>query len=652
MAPRGPCAFSLMNPVSKPPRSRALWTVLPLAGVLMASGVQVSRAIAAEAPPPAETPAEAPAKAAEAVQQENQIAPAEGPITYTVKIEGAPGGGVESLLEESSQLIRLRSSPPMTLAALGQRIVRDERRFRAALESEGYYNATVVTSTKDENGRVAVTVTVDAGERYAVTSVVFDLAREEPATVALIKPEDYEEPLKEIVGRPARAADVILAEDTALDRLRAKGFPFAARGDRQMDVDHTTRTIAVNLPVTLGRQAFFGATHFEGLAKVNESHMQRLVPWPQGEIFSVDALDEFREDLIFASLFTSVRVEPAATSIPENGSPLDVNVIVTEGPHRSVGTGLTYARDKGLGASAYWHHRNLFGNGERFEANLDGNKIDQTAEASLEKPGFLDRRNKLKFGATAHHEDTDAFKEYSGTVTAAVERELNELWRVGAGTTFEVAALTEDGLQRNSYLAGLPLAVTRAVDERILIEMTRGWRLRVNVIPYVGRYVGTTTFVHLESEVSGYLPVMRDDRLVLAGRLKLGSLLGEHTDDIPANKRFFAGGGGSIRGFGYQLVGPLDAENKPMGGRGLIETSMEARFRITDTIGIVPFIDAGMVSRHGLPGQDGDIRLGAGLGARYYTGAGPLRVDVALPLNKRAGVDKSFQFYVSFGQAF
>lgn len=224
--------------------------------------------------------------------------------------------------------------------------------------------------------------------------------------------------------------------------------------------------------------------------------------------------------------------------------------------------------------------------------------------------------------------------------------------RVGAGTTFEFAALTEDGLKRNSYLAGLPLGVTRAVDERILIEMTRGWRLRVNVIPYVGCYVGTATFVHLETEVNGYFPVMRNDRLVLAGRLKLGSLLGENTDDIPANKRFFAGGGGSIRGFGYQLVGPLDAENKPMGGRALIETSMEARFRITDTIGIVPFIDAGMVSRHGLPGQDGDIRLGAGLGARYYTGAGPLRVDVALPLNKRAGVDKSFQFYVSFGQAF
>ncbi len=608
--------------------SRSLWAVLFLTTML------TEPVLAAEAPPA-------------------EITPAEGPIAYTVAVEGAPGGGVESLLKESSQLLRLRNSPPMTLAALGQRIARDEQRFRAALESEGYYSATVITSTKDgEKGRVAVTVTVDPGPRYAVTSVVFDLAREEPETVALIKPEDYERPLKDIVGRPARAADVILAEDTALDLLRAKGFPFARRGDRQLDVDHTTHTVAVNLPVDLGHQAFFGATHFSGLEDVNESHLQRLVPWPAGDIFSLNALDAFRDDLILASLFTSVRVEPAATSVPENGSPLDVNVVVAEGPHRSVGTGVTYARDKGLGASAYWRHRNLFGNGEKFEANLDGNKLDQTAELSLAKPGFLSRRNTLKLGATGHHEDTDAFKEYSGTLRGSIERELSDLWRIAGGTTFEFAALTEDGIDRNSYLMGLPMGVSRAVDERLVVEMTRGWRLRANLTPYVGRYAGTVTFAHLETELDGYWPPLRGDRVVLAGRLKVGSLLGEHTDNIPANKRFYAGGGGSIRGFGYQLVGPLDADNAPMGGRGLIETSAEARIRITDTIGVVPFVDAGMVSRGGLPGGDGDIRIGAGIGARYYTGAGPLRVDFAIPLNRRGGVDKSWQFYVSFGQAF
>lgn len=615
-----------------PARGRALWPVLVLIAGPAAAAAEGAQGGAAPAP------VSAPAAA-------------EGPVAYTVAIEGAPGGGVEDLLRESSQLIRLRDTPPMTLAALGQRIVGDERRFRAALESEGYYAATVVSAVKDGGERLALTVTVTPGPRYRVGAVAIDLRRADAG--ALIAPEDYAAPLADIAGRPARAADVIGAEDTVIDLMRAKGFPFARRGARRVDIDHAAQTVSVVLPVDLGHRAVFGRTHFEGFENVNESHLQRLVPWTQGATFSHGALETFREDLVLSTLFTSVRVAPAADAVPEDGAPLDVSVTVAEGPHRSVGTGVTYARDKGLGASAFWHHRNLFGNGERFEAGLDGTKIDQTAELSLEKPAFLSRSNTLKLGATGHHEDTDAFTEWSGTLRAGLERRFGPLWRAGAGATLEYAAITESGVLRHSYLAGLPLAVSRGVDERqMLVEVTRGWRWQAGVTPYVGAFDGTVTFVHLQTELNGYLPVSRGERVILAGRLKLGSILGEHTDDIPANKRFYAGGGGSIRGYGYQLVGPLDAANAPMGGRGLIETSFEARVRVTETIGVVPFVDAGMVSRHGLPGQDGDIRVGAGLGARYYTGAGPLRVDVAVPLNKRAGVDKGFQFYISFGQAF
>lgn len=596
----------------------------------------------------------APALAAEAPSARPAAVPAPtvGPARYSVRIEGAPGRRVENLMRESSQLVRLRDNPPMTLAALGQRIAGDERRFRAVLESEGYYIGTVVTATRQEQDRVAVTITVTPGERYRVGALAFDFTGASADTIALIDAVDYETALQDVVEEPARAADVILAEDTALDVLRANGFPFAARGERKLSINHEARTVAVVLPVTLGHQAVFGATRFSGLDSVNESHVQRLVPWPPGETFDLGALDQFRNDLVTASLFSSVRIEPAADSVPTNGAPLDVAVDLTEAPHRSVGAGLTYARDKGLGASTFWTHRNLFGNGERFEAKLDGTELDQTAGLSLDKPAFLSRRNTLKLGASGHHAETEAFTEWSGALRAGLEHRLTDLWRVSGGGTFEYAALTEDDILRHSYLTGLPLGVSRGVDERLMLELTRGWRLQANVTPYVGAFAGTVTFVHLETEVSGYLPLDAEARYVLAGRVKVGSLLGEATDSIPANKRFYAGGGGSIRGFGYQLVGPLDAENSPVGGRGLVETSFEARLRITDTIGIVPFVDAGIVSRHGLPGQDGDIRVGAGLGIRYYTAAGPLRVDFATPLNRRPGVDNAFQFYISFGQAF
>jgi translocation and assembly module TamA len=137
---------------------------------------------------------------------------------------------------------------------------------------------------------------------------------------------------------------------------------------------------------------------------------------------------------------------------------------------------------------------------------------------------------------------------------------------------------------------------------------------------------------------------------VLAARLKVGTIVG--AGNVPPDKRFYAGGGGSVRGFGYQLVSPLAADGTPIGGRGLLESSLEMRIRLTDTIGVVPFVDAGSVSPTSLPGRDARIAVGAGIGARYYTGVGPLRVDFAMPVNPRGGIDKGFQFYLSFGQAF
>jgi translocation and assembly module TamA len=148
------------------------------------------------------------------------------------------------------------------------------------------------------------------------------------------------------------------------------------------------------------------------------------------------------------------------------------------------------------------------------------------------------------------------------------------------------------------------------------------------------------------------LPLNALQTTVFAARLKVGSIIGSATERIPADRRFYAGGGGSIRGFGYQLVSPLDANGAPTGGRSLIETSIEARLRVTRTIGVVPFIDAGSVSSSSLPGQGVSMRVAGGVGLRYYTGVGPLRADFAVPINKRAGVDKGFQFYLSFGQAF
>jgi translocation and assembly module TamA len=153
-------------------------------------------------------------------------------------------------------------------------------------------------------------------------------------------------------------------------------------------------------------------------------------------------------------------------------------------------------------------------------------------------------------------------------------------------------------------------------------------------------------------DASTYYAPLDSKRLIIAARGKIGGMVGDSRADIPAPKRFYSGGGGSVRGYQYQLVGPLDADNDPQGGRSVIEMGVEARIRVTEDFGLVPFLEGGNVFDSMAPDFSESFRWGAGIGARYYTAIGPIRFDIAVPLNKRKGVDDDFQFYISIGQAF
>ena len=251
----------------------------------------------------------------------------------------------------------------------------------------------------------------------------------------------------------------------------------------------------------------------------------------------------------------------------------------------------------------FWEHRNLFGAAEKLILSLDGTEIDQTAIAMFSKPGFISPRQSLKLATEFHHADTDAFREWSTKVSAALERRLGEHWTVSAGVLGEAATIKDDGASTQSYLAGLPLAATwSTVEAADLLDPTKGWRVSMAAAPYAGSSEGSIAFLESEAQASVYLPLDSAKRHVFAARVRVGSLVGAATTKVPANHRFYAGGGGSIRGYGYQLVGPFDVEGRPTGGRSLLEAGVETRLRLTETVGIVPFVDVGAVSASSIPG--------------------------------------------------
>lgn len=573
-------------------------------------------------------------------------------VPYDVTFSGLPDKALEAQVKAASQLMRLKESPPASVLGLRRRLRADIQRINEILKSEGYYGARVIpalvrpSGTGDETAKAEVSLTILPGSRYTFAPPTVQL---QPALDNA--PPDYSAVLKALEDRPARAAAVAEAERGAVLVLTNGGYPFARVLPRRAEVDHARTAIRLDLALDPGQRHSFGTIDYTGLETVEAAYPDRLVPWQAGDVFDLSALNTYRQTLIDTRLFTSVKVEPS-TGTDQSAEPLDILVTLQEGSLRTIGAFVSYARDEGFGGGASWQHRNFFGQAETLNLKAEASELNQTLSAGLSKPAFRRPDQVLSTNVVFLHEDSDAFEEYSVEVNAGLERDLWADWRGGVGVSLEAAELTDTFGTEQSYLVGLPLSLSLDRTDSLL-DPKHGYRLAVEATPYFGEFAGTALFTRTSVTGTYYYPVTDDPRpVVLAARLKVGSVIGESSRDIPANKRFYSGGGGSVRGFGYQLIGPLDASNNPSGGRSIVETGLEARIPVTDSLSIVPFIDSGFVSSKVVPSFSETVRVGAGVGGRYDTPVGPLRVDIALPVNRRSGVDDGFQFYISFGQAF
>jgi translocation and assembly module TamA len=304
-----------------------------------------------------------------------------------------------------------------------------------------------------------------------------------------------------------------------------------------------------------------------------------------------------------------------------------------------------------LSVEAQWEHRNIFGRQELLTLSGEIGEIKQEFAAAFKKPHFLRRDQDLLANGALAHEDTDAFNGPLTRYFVGLQRKLSKDWKLIAGVPVEFSNLTDLQGSRRFSLFGLEVRGERDTSNDRL-DPNAGSRLKVSLKPYYGSGDNRVTFLTGRLGLSGYHAVDDAERYTLAARGRFGSVVGESTASLPANKRFYAGGGSSIRGYRFQSVGPLGPANTPLGGRSLFEVSTELRVKVTDTIGGVIFIDGGNVYDDELPDFSTNLQWAAGFGGRYFTAFGPVRLDFGFPLNGRDGVDDFMQFYISIGQAF
>jgi len=577
-------------------------------------------------------------------------APVETEVAYEVQIEGIEQPELLELLRQSSQLVVLSDKPPATAIGLRRRAEDDIDRLQTALRSEGYYDAKIDLDLGSGTLPAKVTLTIEQGPRY--TLAAYDISYVDGST-----PQDDARPRLEDIGvtlgMAARAPAVVAAEQDLVEHLQDRGHPIARVAERKTFINRDRREMTVRLSVDAGPPATFGPLAFEGRESIDASYLRRIAEWPEGTVYDRRVVRDLQRRLSGTGLFSTVNAEPAG-AVNADGS-LPVTVTLVEREHRSIGAAAAYSTDIGPSLEIFWEHRNLMGENEKLRLSATGSPVEQSGEIDFRKPAFLRADQDLLANLTGGHEETDAYERQWFESLAALERPFLENWRVSAGVSFGYEIVDENADnntgERSFELFGLPLTASRDTTDDPL-DPHSGTRLQLSLTPYTG--VGSESLLFLTAVAGGsaYYAIDREERFVLAGRARVGSIVGETTAALPASRRFYAGGGGSIRGYEYQLVGPIDKDEEPLGGTSLVELGGELRMRVTEEIGVVPFLDGGTVYDDPWPSDKETLRWAAGLGLRYFTGFGPVRLDVAFPLNPRDGVDDAFQFYISFGQAF
>lgn len=532
------------------------------------------------------------------------------------------------------------------------------------LRAEGYYDALVrYRVERGEPGkRPTVVISIDAGPVYLLASYDVEVVEGDAEQAVAL----FEGALGEgWRGAPATANRVESLEAAVVAALLDSSYALAEVADRRVVVDHKERVVRVTLAVDIGAAMEFGHVRVVGLDKVPEHYVRRRVPWSIGDPYDASQLVELRTRLVSTGLFGSVRVRP----LPELASAgrLPVELDLSEAKVRQIGLGVRYDSDDGIGGQGWWENRNFRGEAETLRVTVLGSQREVGGSLSYRRPDFLTIGQALTGNTSLSSQDTDAFNANKLAFSIGVERPLTPRTVLDVGVGYEYGPVdgivgVVDGVDdsgpaligvnqsRTFSLLSLPLAWRRDSSNRLL-DPSRGSRTLVEVIPYLGPS-DDVTFGLGRVVYRAYVPVGRRDDLVVAGRVGVGSIVGESLFDLPADKRFYAGGGGSVRGYKFQFAGPLTATNDPIGGRSLVEVGGELRWRVKGNFGLVPFIDGGTVYTDSVPSFDDRLFWGAGLGLRYFSVAGPLRLDVATPLNGRSGIDDVIQFYISLGQAF
>lgn len=555
---------------------------------------------------------------------------------YDVELTGIEDKSLRSDLLAFSEAWQRRHDTAVDTTRLTRTFRADAFNMERYLHAQGFSAAQVSMQSITNNKRPVLEFVVANTNRYIMREVTVEIT-DQPDM-------DFTGWTNTLTGQPVNFSAIDTTGRQLMRSRRNAGYPRARIDDKGLFVDHSNHTAVVSFQLTDGPFAVMGDYTISGLRRVDREFVDRRVNWEPGQPFHHDRMDVFSRRLTESGLFSFVDISnPNTTS-----SVYDVSIRLRERRRRTIGIGIGYMSDTGPETTMTWQHRNLFGMGERLELDATYGEDLWLGSAVLTLPDIWRSGNDLDLGVVIGDEKSDAYNVLFEQVYGRIHHRFSRDLTLFYGTALRYSTVEQLQQEEDYFHVSIPVSAFLNRRDNTL-DPTSGYALAASAEPFY-ELDSSDFFIKSLVTPAGYLPLNRET-LTLGARVTVGSISGASFDNVPADQRFYAGGGQSIRGYAYQSVGPR-TDNQPIGGLSLVESSIELRWRPTTQIGFVAFLDGGSAYEPEISDFSESYQWGAGLGFRYFTGVGPIRLDVGVPVNPRDDIDNDFEFYISIGQAF
>jgi len=568
---------------------------------------------------------------------------------YEVKFQGVDDCKVLELVKDVSRLEKLKDSPPATLAGLRKRAESDMVNILQVFHTDGRYQAKGDYKIEENGSFILVTITPGPIYPFAAYEILYlqngerkdDLPRC-PITLNELNIQ---------LGDAATPESILNAEDLILDHLNLQGYAFAKILKRDVFADLKAQNVVVKIEIETGPLTFFGPIKVNGLDRVKESFVYKKLTWHEKELYHPEKIEKTQEALDLSGLFRSVNISHAEEPIDGEYIPLTLNFI--EAKQRTMGFGINFNTQLGPGISAEWEDRNILGEGQKLSFKTDLWYNWQYGSLRYLIPDYKKSNQNLIWQLNYEQGHRKAYSERAISLSAIIERRLNKRLNFSYGVMYKHLLSKRSENNGTFNLLKLPLQLKWTSTDDIL-DPSRGASLNLVCIPSLQFIQPQFAYAINTVTASYYKSLTQDKRFIFASKLIMGSIVGAGKHDIPPPERFYAGSQNTLRGYRFLTVSPIDKRHhdKPLGGRSMFVYSLELRSRITKEIGLVGFWDIGNVYSDSIPDFERRLLQSTGLGLRYYTPVGPLRLDIAFPLNRRKSIDNRMEIYFSIGQSF